>query len=89
MKTSVNKTTLISWLLGLIIFTLGILNLVLIHPVPGLVYILLSLLFFPPVENLFLQKFGFSIPFPALLILALVIFWFTLGVSDLAEMYGL
>lgn len=78
-----------SWCLGLIIFTLGILNLILIHPVPGLVYILLSLLFFPPVENFFRQKFSFSIPFAVLLVLALVIFWFTLGVSDLGEIYGL
>ncbi|MHA6279999.1 hypothetical protein ACXYMT_07440 [Salinimicrobium sp. CAU 1759] len=75
--------------LGLIILSLGILNLILVHPVPGIIYVLLSLLFFSPVENFFKRKFRFSIPFPALLVLALVIFWFTLGVSDLAEMYGL
>ncbi len=89
MKILLNLSIVLSWFLGLVIFTLGILNLVLVHPVPGTVYILLSLLFFPPVEGFFKRKLGFSIPFPALLVLALIIFWFTLGVSDLAEMYGL
>lgn len=89
MRNSINTTAVICWFLGLIIFSLGLLNLILIHPVPGLLYLLLSLLFFPPVEDLFKRKVGFSIPFPALLVLALVIFWFTLGVSDLGEMYGL
>ena len=89
MKNSFSITGIVSWMLGLIIFTLGILNLVLIHPVPGLVYILLSLLFFPPVEDLLRLKLGFSVPFPVLLVLAFLIFWFTLGVGDLAEMYGL
>lgn len=89
MKNRISITETVSWFLGLIIFTLGILNLILIHPVPGLIYVLFSLLFFPPVERFFRRKFGFSIPFAALLVFALVIFWFTLGVSDLAEMYGL
>jgi hypothetical protein len=89
MKNSIKLTAVLSGFLGLVIFTLGILNLLFVHPVPGMVYILLSLLFFPPVEDFFKQKFGFSVPFPAFLVLALVIFWFTLGVSDLAEMYGL
>ena len=89
MKNSFSITGIVSWILGLMIFTLGILNLLLIHPVPGLVYILLSLLFFPPVEDLLRLKLGFSVPFPVLLALAFLIFWFTLGVGDLAEMYGL
>ncbi|WP_029034809.1 hypothetical protein [Salinimicrobium terrae] len=89
MKNSLQLSTVVSWLLGLIILTLGVLNLILIHPVPGLIYILLSLIFFPPVEKLFRHRLGFSIPFPILVVLAVIIFWFTLGVSDLAEMYGL
>lgn len=88
MKKSFSLTAIISWLLGLTIMTLGGLNLILIHPIPGAVFILLSLLFLPPVENLFKKKLGFTVPFPALIFLALLIFWFTLGVSDLGEMYG-
>jgi hypothetical protein len=85
MKNSISFTAVVSNFLGLIIFSLGMLNLILVHPVPGIAYILLSLLFFSPVENFFKRKFRFSIPFPALLVLALVIFWFTLGVSHLSE----
>ena len=89
MKKTSTITASASWFLGLIIFTLGILNLILIHPVPALAYTLLSLLFFPPVEEFLRRKLGFFIPFPVLVVLALVIFWFTLGISDLGEMFGL
>ena len=82
-------SNVISWAFGLTIFILGVLNLLLVHPVPGGVYLLLSLLFFPPVNTMFRKKLGFSIPLAVLIVLGIVIFWFTLGVSDLAEMYGL
>ncbi len=88
MKKSLNLKSVTAWFLGIIILTLGILNLILIHPVPGFIYIMLSLLFFPPVISVFNQKTGVHIPFPVLLVLAVIIFWFTLGISDLAEMYG-
>lgn len=88
MKSTYNLTPIVSWFLGLCILTLGILNLILIHPVPGLVLIFISLFFFPPVGNFLKGKTGFSVPFPVLVILAFVIFWFTLGVSDLGELYG-
>lgn len=89
MKNSVRLTVAISWVLGLIIFSLGVMNLVLIHPVPGIVYIILSLLFFPPMENFVRKKLGLAVAFSLLIFLALLIFWFTLGMSDLGEMYGL
>lgn len=79
----------VGWILGAIIFTLGILNLFLIHPVPGLLYLLASMIFLPPTNFYLEAKFGISIPISLLLIFALIIFWFTLGISDLAEMYGL
>lgn len=78
-------SNMISWILGLIVFTIGILNLVLIHPVPGIIGLLLSLLFFPPVNELLMKRFGFVIPFAVKIVLALVIFWFTLGISDLGD----
>ena len=87
-KITLDFRTLVSWFLGFMIFSLGILNLILIHPVPGGILIFLALIYFPPVEGLFQKKLGFSIPFFLLVVLALVIFWFTLGVSDLGEMYG-
>lgn len=88
MKSSAKISRITGWLLGLTIATLGILNLILVHPVPGLIYILLSMPFFPPLREIFQQKTQIKIPFVLLFILALVIFWFTLGISDLGEMYG-
>lgn len=81
--TKINEES-VSWILGSLILTIGISNLVLVHPVPGLTIVFLSLLFFPPVNNLG-KKLGFSFPFGTKLILAFIIIWFTLGVSDLGD----
>ncbi len=80
------RSLTISWVLGIVVFTIGAANLLLIHPVPGIVGLALSLLFFPPVNNFFKEKFGFQIPLAVKIILGLAIIWFTLGVSDLGDM---
>lgn len=79
-------TTWASWFVGLVVFTIGLLNLLLVHPVPGLFFLLLSLLYFPPADKISARLFGFPVPLAAKLVLALVIVWFTLGVSDLGDM---
>lgn len=78
----------VGWIFGLIIFTLGLLNIFLVHPVPGLAYILVSMVFPPPVNIVIWEYTGFSIPFVLKVFLFLVIIWFTLGISDLGEMAG-
>ena len=89
MQNTSNFYLIAGWLFGLLIFTIGILNLFLIHPVPGLAYIILSMIFLPPVNSFLLANFGFKVPWFLKIILGIVILWFTLGVSDLADMYGL
>lgn len=74
------------WLAGTFVFLIGLLNILLVHPVPGTVYVLLSFVYLPPVNGLLKKKFGFSIPLVVKIILGFVIFWFTLGVSDLGDM---
>ncbi|MGZ8550271.1 MAG: hypothetical protein ACXWV2_06405 [Chitinophagaceae bacterium] len=76
----------ISWILGIIVFIIGALNLFLVHPVPGIVGLLLSFLFFPMTNDVLKQYFGFTIPIVAKIILGIMIIWFTLGVSDLGDM---
>jgi hypothetical protein len=76
----------ISWFFGLVVLAIGILNLLLVHPVPGAVFIMLSLFYFPPVNAILKQEVGFSIPAVVKIILGIVIIWFTLGVSDLGDM---
>ena len=85
MQGKLNIQYMTSWILGLLVFTIGILNLILIHPVPGIVGLCLSLLFFPPVNELLKKNVGFVIPFAVKIVLALFIFWFTLGISDLGD----
>jgi hypothetical protein len=89
MKNNSNITDAAGWIFGIIVFILGILNLVLVHPVPGIAYIVLSLIYFPPVDVLLHQKAGFTIPRAVKIILGFVIIWFTVGISDLAEIFGL
>lgn len=76
----------ISWILAVLVVTIGLLNLVLIHPVPGMIGLLLSLVFFPPANKLLLKRVGFTIPFTVKMILAVAVFCFTLGISDLGDL---
>ncbi len=85
-----NLTSLIvSRTFALVFIAVGLLNLFLVHPVPGVFYLLLSLVYFPQFNMLLKKWFGFSIPLSLKIILGLVVLWGTLAVGDLAEMYGL
>lgn len=86
MKVAFSTPNLISWMFGMAVLVIGVSNLILVHPVPGAVFLLLSLMY-PPQTNIFLrQRFGFSIPMSVKIVLGIVIIWFTLGVSDLGDM---
>jgi hypothetical protein len=67
-------------------FAIGLLNVFLVHPVPGIIYLLLSFLYVPPANSILRKRFGFSIPLVVKIILGIVIIMFTLGVSDLGDM---
>jgi len=75
-----------SWIFGTIVFVIGVLNLFLVHPVPAVIYFLLSFLYFPPANALLKKSVGWQIPSIAKIILGIVIIMFTLGVSDLGDM---
>ena len=77
------------WLFALLLVTIGILNLIQVHPVPGIIYLLLALIFVPPLTQGLKNRTGFTIPVAVKIILGFIIIWFTLGVSDLAQIYGL
>jgi hypothetical protein len=77
---------IIGWIFGAVVLAIGVLNLFLVHAVPAVVYILLSLIYFPPANAFFRKKFGFTIPLAVKIILGIFIIMFTLGVSDLGDM---
>ena len=85
MQLKITKERIVNGVFGLIVFTLGFLNMILVHPVPGSVFLMLSLIYFPPVNELIRKNFGFAIPLVFKIILGLILIWFTLGVSDLGD----
>jgi len=86
MRTQTILLSMGSWIAWAIVATIGVLNLFLVHPVPGIVFLILSILYFPPAA-IFLQRlFGTAIPFLVKIILLIIIIWFTLGISDLGDM---
>lgn len=84
-----NISYIISWMFGIVFLVIGVLNVLLVHPVPGVLYLLISVIYFPPANAILERKLGFSIPFVVKVILAIIILWGTLAVGDLAEMFGL
>lgn len=84
-----NYKIFIIWIFTFLFLVIGILNLFLIHPVPGGFYLILALIYFPPTNSIFNKKFNISISFKIKLIIALIILWGTLAVGDLAELFGL
>lgn len=87
MQGKIITLNIISWIFGIIVLAIGVLNLFLVHPIPGVVYLLLSLVYLPPANNILKKRFGFSIPLVVKIILGIVIIMFTLGVSDLGDMF--
>lgn len=86
MNKKSNVLNIISWVFGAAIFAIGVLNVFLVHTVPGVIYLLLSFVYYPPANAILKKRFGFSIPLVVKILLGIVIIWFTLGVSDLGDM---
>jgi hypothetical protein len=86
MNNKSNVLNIISWVFGAAIFAIGVLNVFLVHTVPGVIYLLLSFVYYPPADAILKKRFGFSIPLVVKILLGIVIIWFTLGVSDLGDM---
>ena len=75
------------WIFGTILVILGILNCIHVHVFPGLIYFALALIYLPPASELIEGKIGYAIPRLVKIVLAIAIVWFTLGMSDLFELF--
>lgn len=78
-----------TWIFGIVFIATGVLNFFLVHPVPGLFYLLLAVFYFPQANAILKKRLGFAIPIGVKIILGIVILWGTLAVGDLAEILGL
>jgi hypothetical protein len=85
MEAKITTSNIFSWSFSIVVITIGIANVLLVHPVPGAIYLLLSLVYFPATNAILKKRFGFSIPLAVKIILGIIIIWFTLGVSDLGD----
>lgn len=84
-----NKSTvldLISWLFGIIVFAIGVVNTFWGNdPGFGIFLVLLSFVYFPPANALLRKWTGFSIPLWVKILLGLFIIWAALGVGELFD----
>lgn len=81
------ERNIISWLFFILFVAIGILNIIFVHLVPGIFYLLISVLYLPRTNSYLNRKLGFSIPLAVKIILGFVILWATLAVGDLMEMF--
>ena len=87
MNSTSNAWTITSWILGILFIVVGVLNVFLVHVVPGVIYIHISSVYLPPVNDFLKKKSGFLIPVVVKIIMAIAILWFTLAVGDLMEIF--
>lgn len=86
MNNRPNAWSISGWIFAVVLLAIGVLNIVLVHPVPGVIYLLLSVVYLPPANAMLKEKLDFSIPLVVKIILGIIIIMFTLGVSDLGDM---
>ena len=77
--------SVVGWVFGIAFFVIGVANLLLVHPVPGVFYLLLSFFYLPPAEAMLRRRLGFSAPLGVKVVVGLVVLWGTLAMSELAE----
>jgi hypothetical protein len=86
MNTTSTATNIISWIFGIAAFAIGLVNTFWGNdPGFGIFLLVLSFAFYPPVNVLVKNVTGFSIPLIAKIILAIFIFWASLGVGELFD----
>ena len=77
---------IIGWIFGFIVLAIGLINTFWGNdPGFGIFLILLSFVYYPPVNVLIKNMIGFSIPMFAKILLGLFIIWASLGVGELFE----
>ena len=79
-----NVWNLISWVFGIVVFAIGVLNVFWGNdPGFGIFLVLLSFVYFPPVNAIIKERTRFSIPGIVKVLLGIFILWASLGVGEL------
>ena len=78
--------SIISWIFGIVVFAIGILNTFWGNdPEFGVFVMLLSFIYYPPVTDIFQNITGFSIHWLVKISLGIFIIWAALGVGELFD----
>ena len=73
-----------SWIFGILVFAIGVLNVFWGNDAGfGVFIVLLSFAFFPLINTLIKEKVGFTIPLIVKIVLGIFILWAALGVGEL------
>lgn len=84
MTNTSNASNTISWIFGIIVFAIGVLNMFWGNdPEFGFFLLLLSFVYFPPINSVLKERTDFSIPLLLKILLSLFIIWVVLGVGEL------
>ena|SRR3990170_4327864 len=79
-----NVWNVTSWLFGIVVFAIGVLNVFWGNdPGFGAFLLLLSLVYFPPLNAMIKKRTGFSTPGVVKILLGIFILWAALGVGEL------
>src|SRR5687767_9047735 len=90
MNNKSNVVNLISWLFGVAVLAVGLINTFWGNdPGFGVFLMLLSFLYFPPVDRLIREKTGFAIPGIVKILIGIFIIWASLGVGELFDKIAL
>jgi hypothetical protein len=74
----------LSWIFGAAVLAIGLLNIFWGNDTGfGIFILLLSFIYFPPVNTIVRKRFGLGIPAIAKILLAALIIWAALGVGEL------
>jgi len=84
MNNNSTVSNLAGWLFGIVAFAIGVINTFWgDNPFFGVFILLLSFVYFPPVNALLKKITGFAIPIIPKILLGLFILWVSLGVGEL------
>ncbi|MEK6300436.1 MAG: hypothetical protein AABO41_06910 [Acidobacteriota bacterium] len=92
MNNKSNAWNIISWIFGIVFFAIGVVNTFWGNdPGFGVFILLLSFVYFLPVNDILKKLTGFSIPRMGIvkLLLGIFILWASLGVGELFDKVGL
>ena len=86
MTTSINIRNIVSWIFGILVLAIGIINTFWGNdPEFGIFISLLSLIYFPPVTDYVTRLTRISLPGIIKIVLGLFILWAALGVGELFD----